>query len=403
MALSNVAGGTFDDLSSLIDGVFCEATLRCALKDIRRTRKPCGNKIKRENLGALKVLFDDLFTLLNESTAYFQTTKVVHTLLGRIAENSFCHRHHDSNKNEARTQWDEELNDADQRRMLLLSMSQYLEKEVPAVSLPSPTSLFQSLQKVDCGEYEVAEKIRDILVADLSPTEQNDGYIYAIYHPEEQGMIKIGFSKKLPDRGRFAAHENCYPGFKCITTKLLRNARRYEKVILAEFGREHYQLKEPCSKCNHSHQEWLRVDLERLQQSLDKWIEFSEQEPYDEMGRLKDDLRLPSPSLARFRDPDDRLSADSYADSTPTKKRSSRRTSQGTKTPSRSPRHPRNATPRPIPQEDEASSEISVGSAYMEEGSRSWLSFLASRLEMMAFTEVTVRSTEVSFVHEDSC
>ncbi|KAJ5675392.1 hypothetical protein N7462_008289 [Penicillium macrosclerotiorum] len=152
-------------------------------------------------------------------------------------------------------------------------------------------------------EDEVARRVTWILKQPIDgPLMKESGYIYVISLPELPGIFKIGITLQHPTLGRFDTHKNCYGDYNKIATEFTQYAHRVERLLLAEFSNNHYQLDVCCKKCKHSHKELLDIDKKTLQRSLKKWIRFIESPAYDRSGLLLTEAqaRIPRPASKKF-------------------------------------------------------------------------------------------------------
>lgn len=151
-------------------------------------------------------------------------------------------------------------------------------------------------------EDEVAKDVTWLLEQPLEGNSKIPGWIYIISPPNLPGILKVGYTKALPDLNRFGDHKKCYGNYQVIATILTPYAYRVEQLLLAEFQNNHFTLKGGCHNCRASHRELLNIDKESLLRSLDKWKDFVESSPYNSSGKLKPEARerIPRPALKSY-------------------------------------------------------------------------------------------------------
>ncbi|KAJ5182547.1 hypothetical protein N7492_000163 [Penicillium capsulatum] len=221
-------------------------------------------------------------------------------------------RSYSESSNSTRTSLDEPSDEESQNSDDCLESYHQTTPKRPEISRSRDES-FQSAEstsssfgpRFELGTVDIPTKVTEVLEKKLGPTDNINGYVYVISHPNEPDMFKVGYSKST--RVRLASHKKCYAGFNIIVKKLMPHAHRMEKAIHAEFLNEHMEMNEICSQCNRSrHQEWLRVDKETLLESYWKWYRFAKTEPYTQEHTLRQriDLPLPADSALRKGNPD---------------------------------------------------------------------------------------------------
>jgi hypothetical protein len=291
-------------LLKLVDSVYSEdCALPCAY--LTGSDTLCKGRMKNNRTGEIRQLFGKLVECLDVSSGKLKSTHTVELfiVLGNIAALCVCTRSHTKHAIDAQNKWRYEMDDPATGTAIsnkLLSYACYREEAILTNSnLDKPQEFKRRLSGAITDE-QIAEKVTMLLESDLGDKDGNMGFIYVIAHPRVKGMYKVGYTtwRKHPNDGRFVAHKRCYPELKAVISRSIPRARRFEQVILAEFSREHCELQEKCTCCKRAHKEWLNINEETLLKSLEKWATFADNHDlYDNDGRFKNDIDLPSPAL----------------------------------------------------------------------------------------------------------
>ncbi|KAF3396478.1 hypothetical protein F1880_007352 [Penicillium rolfsii] len=291
-------------LLKLVDSVYSEdCALPCAY--LTGSDTLCKGMMKKKRAEEIKQLFGMLVECLDVSSGKLKSTHTVEMfiILGKIAALCVCTRSHTKHAIDAQNKWRQEMDDPVTGIAIsnkLLSYVRYREEAIMTnANLDKPQEFKRRLSGAVTDD-QIAVRVTKLLESNLGDNDWRMGFIYVIAHPRAEGMYKVGYttSKKHPNAGRFADHERCYPELKVVKCRSIPRARRFEQVILAEFSREHHELQETCTHCKRAHKEWLKIDKETLLKSLEKWATFADShDPYDDEGRFKNDIDLPSPAL----------------------------------------------------------------------------------------------------------
>ncbi|KAE8382399.1 hypothetical protein BDV26DRAFT_299356 [Aspergillus bertholletiae] len=97
-------------------------------------------------------------------------------------------------------------------------------------------------------------------------------YLYIFECEEAEGMCKLGRTSDLSRRA--SEHEKCYPNLTQRSCIYCPNSKVFEKVIQLECTQHRYKHK--CLRCNVTHTEWFKTDLEDLYQRVKIWSKFSQ-------------------------------------------------------------------------------------------------------------------------------
>lgn len=291
-------------LLKLVDSVYSQdCALPCAY--LTGSDTLCKGRMKNNRTGEIKQLFGKFVECLDVSSGKLKSTHTVELfiVLGNIAALCVCTRSHTKHAIDTQKKWQFEMDDPATGTAIsnkLLSYACYREEAILTKSnLDKPQEFKRRLSGAMTDE-QIAAKVTMLLESDLGDKDRNMGFIYVIAHPRVEGMFKVGYttSRKHPNDGRFVSHKRCYPELKVVQSRSIPRARRFEQVILAEFSREHCELQEKCTCCKRAHKEWLEINEETLLKSLEKWATFADNHDlYDDDGRFKNDINLPSPAL----------------------------------------------------------------------------------------------------------
>ncbi|EON66094.1 hypothetical protein W97_05337 [Coniosporium apollinis CBS 100218] len=120
---------------------------------------------------------------------------------------------------------------------------------------------------------------------DRTAKEAAVGQVYILRDPSQPELLKIGFTDiEISERCKQIRYR-CKMQLEIIYTDCLpvRNARRAEALAHAELS----NFQEP-PKCVHhdTHREWFRVTAEEALQVVRRWMNFMQQVPYDDDGKL---------------------------------------------------------------------------------------------------------------------
>ncbi|KAB8238231.1 GIY-YIG nuclease family protein [Aspergillus alliaceus] len=96
-------------------------------------------------------------------------------------------------------------------------------------------------------------------------------YLYIFECEEAEGMCKLGRTYDLSRRA--SEHEKCYPNLTQRWSLYCPNAEVFERVVQLEFSRHRY--KHECLKCNVTHTEWFKTDIDDIYQRVKVWCQFS--------------------------------------------------------------------------------------------------------------------------------
>jgi hypothetical protein len=153
------------------------------------------------------------------------------------------------------------------------------------------------------GTKDVRTLIFDMMAKPLTNTDQKYGNVYG-FRRENNGYIKVGTSKDVPQRMR-AIRSKCHYKPEVLTQFAVAFACRVERLIHHHL--HDVRFREVCINpehvlgqialsdgfcnagkgCQDRHQEWFKIELERLQSVMNLWKRFAESEPYDENHCLK--------------------------------------------------------------------------------------------------------------------
>jgi hypothetical protein len=96
-------------------------------------------------------------------------------------------------------------------------------------------------------------------------------YLYIFECEEVEGMCKLGRTYDLSRRA--SEHEKCYPNLTQRRSLYCPNSEVVERVVQLEFTQHRY--KHECLKCNTTHTEWFKTDLDDIYQRVKVWCQFS--------------------------------------------------------------------------------------------------------------------------------
>lgn len=137
------------------------------------------------------------------------------------------------------------------------------------------------------------------------PRNRAPGYIYAFSRPNIPGFFKIGYTNAIKKPSRRYLHpvdnrlarwtSDCgHPVTEIFRVYMPSAAGRMESLIHQTL-REHRRVEDPaCRSCRDrkgrggAHDEWFEVDPETARKTVDVWLLFSTQMPYDAWGRAVD-------------------------------------------------------------------------------------------------------------------
>lgn len=291
-------------LLKLVDSVYSEdCALPCAY--LTGSDTLCKGRMKKNRTEEIKQLFGKLVECLDVSSGKLKSIHTVELfiVLGNIAALCVCTRSHTKHAIDVQKKWRYEMDDPVTGTAISNKLLSYVCCREEAIltnsNLDKPQEFKRRLSGAIPNE-QIAAKVTMLLESDLGDKDGNMGFIYVIAHPRVEGMYKVGYttSRKHPNDGRFVEHKRCYPELRVVQSRSIPRARRFEQVILAEFSREHCELQEKCTRCKRAHKEWLKINEETLLKSLEKWATFADNHDlYDDDGRFKNDIDLPSPAL----------------------------------------------------------------------------------------------------------
>jgi hypothetical protein len=109
--------------------------------------------------------------------------------------------------------------------------------------------------------------------------DEKEGYLYIFRHSEKPGLLKLGYSQDVLQRGK--QHKNVCgidPWWVKITDRV-ENMKRAEK--LAKLDMDHLRTDWMCTSCSQKHTEWFRVSEDKAKAVLKRWVTWiNEQAPY---------------------------------------------------------------------------------------------------------------------------
>ncbi|KAL3432647.1 hypothetical protein BDV09DRAFT_205794 [Aspergillus tetrazonus] len=116
----------------------------------------------------------------------------------------------------------------------------------------------------------VDDEVRLTLARGIMNSDKEKSYLYVFTSPEAKGYYKVGCTKSIEERMKF--HKRCYSEPRLSEPFECRNAKLFEKVVLAEFLLS--RRKHSCNRCKKrvtEHIEWIEAPLQDIIDSLDAW------------------------------------------------------------------------------------------------------------------------------------
>ncbi|KAB8264303.1 hypothetical protein BDV32DRAFT_145551 [Aspergillus pseudonomiae] len=155
----------------------------------------------------------------------------------------------------------------------------------------SPKLEFTPYKTDDMDKYIVG-KLNEAAGRDSSMDSDKEkrDHLYIFECDDAKGMCKLGYSSSLTRRAR--EQEKCYPNTTERRSLYCPNPDIFEKVVHRELSQDRYKHK--CGRCNVTHNEWFKADLDELYRRVKVWCQFSQgfQDPEKRV-----DVRIPPPEL----------------------------------------------------------------------------------------------------------
>jgi hypothetical protein len=296
---------TFVYLSSLLEIAY-DPTPEFICAQLKKDTKRCGNRVTKDSLQQLKESFGHLFKILKDSQHILHHQDgIFDTVLTQLIASCLCRSQHQKNAEHARAQWLKELYNQSNRHQLLCELqaclSTRLEESIDSALFQPVSTEFElchpETRETLTSKHDVALKVTTTILEQLKEKDSQAGNIYLIAHPQEPNMFKIGHTNNI--EVRFNNHKQCYGDFKEIKIDFIPYARRIEQLMLAEFSKKHYRLREKCPRCGAIHKEWIKASKASLIKALNKWIKFakSPSKPYNSKdGRFRSGIVAMPPS-----------------------------------------------------------------------------------------------------------
>ncbi|KAF2264058.1 hypothetical protein CC78DRAFT_544431 [Lojkania enalia] len=128
--------------------------------------------------------------------------------------------------------------------------------------------------------HELQEKIRRPMTHDSVP-----GVVYILRDRNRPHLLKIGSTKNLSDRLQGLRRE-C--GLDVVIIYVSQELKYHPRAeLLAHTDLKHLTREHSCVCGTERHIEWHEVDDGLAQRTVERWVDFIKQEPYDRTGELR--------------------------------------------------------------------------------------------------------------------
>lgn len=168
----------------------------------------------------------------------------------------------------------------------------FLDSETMTRSPTRSDSPNESEPNADSKVYLSATQIDDAICAKIRDLAEWKGRVYIIRAPVYtkrncgKVLLKIGRSGSPALRaGELRRSCNADPWLVHSAPPVIWD-QRIEELLHCEF--KNYQVVFNCNGCGRNHTEWYDVTEEQAKRSLERWLLFMMQEPYNNIGLLKD-------------------------------------------------------------------------------------------------------------------
>lgn len=139
-------------------------------------------------------------------------------------------------------------------------------------------------------EPEPGESMLGQLFEKLDEDWPEEGEIYSFVWPEHPDFVKIGYSA-WSALGRVQEWQGCNPGATLSKSVFIEYPKTIERLIHLELLQDRYRIAK-CKKCDHSHEEWFKLPIEKVNQVISDWKQVIRRETlYDEDRKLTQEWR----------------------------------------------------------------------------------------------------------------
>ncbi|KAE8137001.1 hypothetical protein BDV38DRAFT_293564 [Aspergillus pseudotamarii] len=245
-----------------------------------------NSRVQNSKVRSLKLhnihRINELHAELQKSYATKIDDEARENLLKELADLTICGRQKSKIKGVIETavhQWNAELQSQDSATVSL---------ETPPRNINTQSKDDKGSSKLEFTLYQTAEVdklVRGELIQELDRIidrrisqkfiahnlkDQRD-YLYIFQCEEAEGMCKLGRTGNLSRRA--SEHEKCYPNLTQRRSLYCPNSELFEKVVQLELTQ--YRYKHECPKCNATHTEWFKADIDDICQRVEVWCLFS--------------------------------------------------------------------------------------------------------------------------------
>lgn len=142
----------------------------------------------------------------------------------------------------------------------------------PLVSLPhvSAIDIHSSLLRKTCEPYM---------------KEKRQACVYLLRSPDLPGLVKVGMAGDIKNR-KSNFKSQCGQIMETIdNVDLMHGVERIEALVKLDLSE--FNERQKCKRCGRQHKEWFRIDEVRAKTTLQMWVDWLEQKPYQSDGQIK--------------------------------------------------------------------------------------------------------------------
>lgn len=148
---------------------------------------------------------------------------------------------------------------------------------------PARRSPSTDTQRTDLP-FEVDQRLKNFLRKPRPlGSSKTTGCVYIFRDTTRPELLKIGCTEAQPVARKDVIGRSCTANSTLIqlanNTIPNRHFKRVENLVHMELG--HFRRRWYCDKCRRNHREWFEVTEETARQTVQKWMRFVRQEPWD--------------------------------------------------------------------------------------------------------------------------